>query len=273
MQKKIYIIISVSSDIGTALAKKLLTQGAQVIGTYRTMTPALKELEQQGAQLHPWSASSSTSHKLVDSLKKEAISWDGLIICHGTLNPIGNFADVSFSAWSESITTNFLSSLEILHQLLSLRNQAALNGPAVLFFAGGGTNSAPTKHSAYVVSKVALIKMCELLQAEIPDTRFSILGPGWVKTKIHQETLKAGPNQAGSSFIKTKEMLKQPKEAWVPLEKVIHCCLWALHSPAIGGRNISVEHDAWDASELELALQNDLNLFKLRRYGNNAFQK
>ena len=273
MSKKCYVIISVSSDIGYALAKKLLTQGATVIGTYRTHTPELVELEKQGVTLYPWDASTSASQNLFASLKENNISWDGLIICHGTMNPIGNFADVSFSAWSESITTNFLSSLKILHQLLPRRNQVASQGSSVLFFAGGGTNSAPVGHSAYVVSKIALIKMCELLQREIPDTRFSILGPGWVKTKIHQETLNAGPIQAGYSFTKTEEMLAHPDKGWVPLEKVIDCCLWALHSPVVGGRNISVEYDAWASSELETALEKDQNLFKLRRQGNDTFQK
>ncbi len=273
MSKKCYIIISISSDIGFALAKKLLAQGNRVIGTYRTHNQKLTEIERQGATLYPWDASISGSSRFIHSLKETGILWNGLIICHGTLNPIGNFANLSFPEWSQSITINFLSSLEVLHQLLPLRNQQTLNGPSVLFFAGGGTNSAPKGHSAYVVSKIALIKMCELLQEEISDTRFSILGPGWVKTKIHQETLKAGPIQAGSSFIKTKEMLSSAHQTWVPLEKVIDCCLWTLHSPVVGGRNISIEHDAWTSLKLETALRKDQNLFKLRRYGNDISQR
>ena len=32
--------------------------------------------------------------------------------------------------------------------------------------------------------------MAELLDHEMIDTKVVILGPGWVKTKMHQETLK-----------------------------------------------------------------------------------
>ena len=34
--------------------------------------------------------------------------------------------------------------------------------------------------------------MCELLDAEVPDVKFVILGPGWVRTKIHDAVLQAG---------------------------------------------------------------------------------
>ena len=61
----------------------------------------------------------------------------------------------------------------------------------MITFAGGGTNSAPRYNSSYVSSKIALTKSMELLDAEYEDTRFSILGPGWVKTKIHTEMLDA----------------------------------------------------------------------------------
>ena len=44
--------------------------------------------------------------------------------------------------------------------------------------------------------------MCELLDAEIHDTAFTILGPGWVNTKIHQSTL-ANKHKAGENYKKT----------------------------------------------------------------------
>ncbi|HLB32914.1 MAG: hypothetical protein A3F67_08840 [Verrucomicrobia bacterium RIFCSPHIGHO2_12_FULL_41_10] len=262
---KLYIIISASSDIGYELTKRLVAQGAKVIGTYRTMNSRLQDLEALGVKLYPWNAKESTGENFYQWLKALNITWNGLIICHGTLQPIGKFKDIEFSEWSQSLAINFTSSLEILHKLLPLRNLAQETSPTVLFFAGGGTNSAPTRYSAYTISKIALIKMCELLQEEIPDTRFTILGPGWVKTKIHQETLQAGMEQAGEAFYKTQEMLSSNDQPWVSMDKVIDCCLWALRSCAVGGRNISVAHDPWESPELEERLKSDSNLFKLRR--------
>ena len=59
----------------------------------------------------------------------------------------------------------------------------------VVFFAGGGTNSPLPDLSAYAASKIFLMKMCELLDDENEDLNVFIVGPGWVKTKIHEEVL------------------------------------------------------------------------------------
>jgi NAD(P)-dependent dehydrogenase (short-subunit alcohol dehydrogenase family) len=142
-------------------------------------------------------------------------------------------------------------------------------GPSIVFFAGGGSNGAPVNYSAYTIAKIALTKMCELLDAENPDCRFSILGPGWVDTKIHQETLRAG-HAAGNNFERTQAMIAEG--GWVPMEKVLDCVEWVLESPreTVGGRNFSVAHDAWDSPELDGKLNADGNMYKLRRYGNNG---
>ena len=47
-------------------------------------------------------------------------------------------------------------------------------------------------YSAYCVGKLLLIKMTELLDSECPDLQVSIIGTGWVNTKIHRQTLAAG---------------------------------------------------------------------------------
>ena len=88
--------------------------------------------------------------------------------------------------------------------------------------------------------------MVELLDAEITDTSFSILGPGWVKTKIHDSTLQS-PESAGSNYFKTVEMLEKNGEKCFPMEKAIECCNWILSSPRelVGGRNFSSVFDPW----------------------------
>ena len=139
-------------------------------------------------------------------------------------------------------------------------------------FAGGGTNSATTDYSAYTISKIASIKMVELLDAEIPDTSFSILGPGWVKTKIHASTLNL-KSSAGVNYFKTVEMLEEDGKKCYPIEKVIACCNWILSSDRalVSGRNFSSVFDPWEDEKIKL-IMNDKNLFKLRRFGNDFFE-
>jgi NADP-dependent 3-hydroxy acid dehydrogenase YdfG len=155
--------------------------------------------------------------------------------------------------------------MQILHQLLPLRNEKST--PSVILFAGGGTNSATPKFSAYTVSKIAQIKMCELLDAEIDNCKFSIIGPGWVNTKIHEETLDAKDN----AEFAYKQTLKQfESEDWTPMQRIAECCEWIMRTPKniVSGRNFSIVHDAWGEASLEKNLKNDPDLYKLRRHGN-----
>ena len=89
--------------------------------------------------------------------------------------------------------------------------------------------------------------MMELLDAEIPDIRFAIMGQNWVKTKIHQATLDA-KDKAGENYIRTIEKLKG--EECNPMERVLDCCDWMMSSSkVIGGRNFSCVYDQWENSE------------------------
>jgi NAD(P)-dependent dehydrogenase (short-subunit alcohol dehydrogenase family) len=202
-------------------------------------------------------------------LKTQAPSWDTLILCPGDLAPVGPFDQTDFDEWENSLAINFTAQLRLVRELLHSRRRNSQSLPMVLFFAGGGTNGATVRYSAYTVSKIALIKMCELLDAEIPDVRFTILGPGWVQTKIHEATLSAG-QRAGDNLRRTQDRLN--KRDFVPMEKVLDCCDWLVGQPreVVGGRNFSVTGDEWGSEVLAKRLMEDPNLYKLRRAGNDS---
>ena len=267
------IIISISSDIGFYLAKDWLSKGISVSGTYRRKTDQCNELEALGAKLIKCDLSDKksidTSIRELNQLEK----WNSLVVATGTQDPVGKFIDCDMGAWSDSISVNFTSQIRFIHGLLPNRSLKDSFGPSVLMFAGGGTNNATVNYSAYTISKIASIKMVELLDAEFIDTSFSIIGPGWVKTKIHNSTLQS-KESAGSNYFKTLEMLEADGEKWYPMEKVIDCCNWILSSPRelVGGRNFSSMHDPWENDEIK-KITEDENNFKLRRYGNDIFRK
>jgi NAD(P)-dependent dehydrogenase (short-subunit alcohol dehydrogenase family) len=262
------IIISASSDIGTSMSRRWLTKEWKVFGTYRTKSQAVNEMISDGIKLVHCNLSDETS--ILDAcsnLRALCPQWDVLVLCPGTQDPVGPFAGCNFDEWEESFRVNFTSQVSIIHELLSSRHSNSALGPCVLLFAGGGTNNAPINYSAYIISKIALIKMCELLDAEIADTRFVIVGPGWVKTKIHNSTIKAG-TRAGSNYQRTIDKLSG--DECTPMEKVLECCDWLVNSPRelISGRNFSVVFDKWGTKELEKKLTEEPDMYKLRRFGN-----
>lgn len=262
------IIISISSDIGTALAHRWLGQGCAVWGTYRTASEETARLHAAGATLVPCDTSDAASvNAACAELKRLCPAWDTLVVAPGTTEPVGLFTDIDFDAWACSIEVNFTSQMRLTHRLLDARNTQSPQGACVIYFAGGGTNNATSNYSAYTVSKIGLIKMCELLHTEIPDVRFSILGPGWVNTKIHQETLRAGA-MAGANLLRTQQTIEN--RAFTSMDNVLDCCDWLTTAPReeIGGRNFSVAHDAWNSPSLREALLADPDMYKLRRSGN-----
>jgi short-subunit dehydrogenase len=262
------LIIGVSSDIGLALSKHWASRGYDVVGTYRTRS---KELElTKDIFYHLFSCDFEDENSidiLVDKLKKCEISWDVLVICPGTMNPIGPFSDCNFEEWRRGILINFISPMQIVHKILKYKSKSETL-PLIVFFAGGGVNSSPKNYTSYTISKIALIKAVEMLDAEMNDLRVSIIGPGWVNTKIHQETLRAG-TRAIDSAKETQRRINSME--FNPMERVLQCLDWLMRSPkeVIGGRNISVVHDNWGKQDLEQSLMLDNDKFKLRRFGNN----
>tara|TARA_B100000315_G_C14593809_1_gene597496 strand:+ start:6129 stop:6968 length:840 start_codon:yes stop_codon:yes gene_type:complete len=272
-RRKKAIIISISSDIGIAIAQRWLKNGWDIYGTYRNKSDSVEELGEKGVKLVHCDLSNNHSVKgACLKIKNMCSSWDNLILAPGTQEPVGPFENCDFNEWADSIQVNFTNQLRIVYELLHNRNKGNELGACVLFFAGGGTNSATENYSAYTISKIALIKMCELLDTEIPDVRFTIVGPGWVKTKIHEATLEAGI-RAGDNYEKTKQKLNS--DELTPMKDVIDCCDWLIDSrrEIISARNFSVVFDCWGTEKLIGLLENDENMYKLRRKGNKKLVK
>jgi len=271
--KRTAIIVSASSDIGTAMCLRWLGAGWNILGTYRTGSSAVKKLTQKGVDLVECDLSDRGSiGNAISDIQLKCRGWDVLVLCPGSQEPVGAFIESKFDDWEKSIEVNFSGQMRLIHGLLPLRNIEHGLSPCVLFFAGGGTNNAVKNYSAYTVSKIALIKMCELLDAEISDTRFAIIGPGWVKTKIHNSTLKA-VTKAGKNYKHT--LTKLAGNECTPITEILDCCDWIINSSkqSVSGRNFSVVFDKWGTNELKKKLLEESDMYKLRRLGNDWLVK
>ena len=253
MEKGSVFILSVSSDIGRALALAYLDDGYEVIGTYRR--PELVADLRGITLIHCDITSKKSIRLMIETFAAFKSPWDIFISSVGTLEPIGAFFSADFDVWEEAVTVNSLAQLRVLRELWPYRRQGQLCHAA--FFAGGGTNNSFPNHSAYAASKIFLIKMCELLDAENTDLNIFILGPGFLPTKIHR-------------FQPTMDFLpsRQEKTAYKDVYGCINWCI-AMGKNIAGGRNFSVVHDLWQEDALLVEqLQRDKNKFKLRRFRN-----
>ncbi|MDC0379363.1 SDR family oxidoreductase [Litorivicinus sp.] len=261
---KVTIIFAVSSDIGFAIASSRLEAGWTVFGTYRNWEPKLDSLTERGATLYPLDMIDHHQIKVITEKIKEDIStWDELIVASGSLEPIDSFCKVDINEWINSININFTSQLMTVRCLLDRRTNSAL----LVFFAGGGTNGASDDFSAYTVSKIALIKMVELLDSELPDLNVISVGPGWVKTKIHQQTLLC--SEAGESA-KDETLRRLESDEFVDMREIVlfFDWLWTQDKSLLSGRNLSIANDGWRQKNFSKYLSSKLDFGKLRRFGN-----
>ncbi len=260
------IVVSASSDIGAAISERFIDSGCEVLGTYRKHSAAIDELERKGMISVKCDIGAASDIETVFRLAQDrGFKWDTILFSPGQLSPIGPFFSTDFEAWIESVQINSLYQLKFLHQLYPLRDSN--EGSNVLFFAGGGTNGTFDNYSAYCLGKIMLIKMCELLDSECPDMKAAIIGPGWVHTKGHQETVLAGA-AAGANHQRTIDYLDSDKHK-TSYDEIFSCLMWCLNADraAIGGRNLSLVHDPWQANgkDLMARLLDNKDLYKLRR--------
>jgi NAD(P)-dependent dehydrogenase (short-subunit alcohol dehydrogenase family) len=258
------IILGISADIGISIAQRLIDDGWFVVGLGRN-TDRLEEIINHNAfKFIVCDLGSSDSIRIsLNTFRSFNLSWELFASCVGTMEPIGPFFNTKFEEWAESISINFVSQLHVLHKYWTCRSPGIdIN---IMFLAGGGTNNPFTNYSAYCVSKIALIKMCELIDDEEAAANIFIIGPGFVKTRIHNETFQAGL-LSGSGYGKTLEFMKTNGTSYQDIYDNLKWCINAGRS-VVGGRNISTVHDPWRVGGIELKekLSSDPDAYKLRR--------
>ena len=257
------IILSISSDIGLELSKALTSKNFEVFGTYNKSNPKTSIPDKNLLKIDIKDFNS----EIFKNWLKNIGEWDVFISCIGNLNPVGKLLNINSNEWVESVAQNSTYQIGALLNALKYRNFK--RSPSVIFFAGGGTNSATEFYSAYTVGKICLIKSIELLDHEIEDTKFTILGPGWVKTKIHNQTLKA-KSKAGVNYKKTLDMLNEPNK-FNSINKVVNDVFNIIELPKkfVSGRNFSSVHDDISLKKLKELYAIDKDFYRLRRHLNN----
>lgn len=260
-RQKVAVVAGISAGIGSFVARRLTDDGWSVVGTSRnggdSPAPELSAVTTLACDFSDRASVRACASQFSELGRR----WDLLFSSVGTMVPIGPFFSLPFDAWRENVEVNALGQLEFLHKLYPMRNQ---DGASVALLAGGGTNGPFDNYSAYCLSKIMLIKMCELIHHEARDINCFIIGPGYVNTRIHQETFAAG-GAAGSGLAKTEQFVTTPGTDMEDIYQHLRWCM-AAGRDVSGGRNHSTVHDPWGTSRLAGELRADPDMYRLRRY-------
>ena len=253
------LVVGHDSELGSIALDHLRNAGWQVISTSRRIE-SLKPMETFHCDL----SSRETITRACEEILAEDATLDLVVVSIGFLNPIGEITEVNFEDWATSIEANFINQVFLIREIIRILKTKGQTKTKFLTFAGSGTNSAPVNFSAYTLSKIALIKSMELFAAENPEFFFLSLGTGWMRSSIHEQTLKAGP-LSGKAYLETTRRLREGDFGSPQLFMDFLNWLILVTDMNISGRNIALQGDNWKEADFEKKLILSENAFKLRR--------
>jgi NAD(P)-dependent dehydrogenase (short-subunit alcohol dehydrogenase family) len=142
------------------------------------------------------------------------------------------------------------------------------NGGRMAFFSGGGAASSFPNYSAYSCSKVGVVRLVENLAIELApyEIELNCIAPGFVVTRLHEQTLAAGPERVGAEFFsQTRDKLENGGA--ISPEVGAHCAAFLISDNAKGitGRFVAAPYDGYTDWVDHLDRIRKSDLFTLRR--------
>lgn len=179
------IITGASRGIGHHLAERFLDQGYRVIGISRSKTdinhPAFQGIKADIGNIQQVQA-------LREDLAEEQIV--GLINNAGMHGPIGPFETSPIESWINTFHVNLFGAAALTQLCIpTLRKTDGF----IIFLSGGGSAFPRPNFSAYGVSKTAVVRLSEVLAAELsPKVRVYCIAPGPNRTELLKEAILGG---------------------------------------------------------------------------------
>ncbi len=175
------LITGVSGGIGYAVARKFTAEGAQVLGSYRTVKP---ELEALGARL--FALDTDDRDSIAKTIKSEVRTFGGvdiLVNCIGIAAPKPLFA-ANADKWEKVIETNLFSAMRIMQAIIV--PMASQKGGAIINIGSAFGRVGGRGQSSYCASKAALEGMTRAAALELAqkNIRVNTVAPGFIDTDM-----------------------------------------------------------------------------------------
>lgn len=276
LKDKIIIVTGGSLGIGYAVAEKCAEAGAKVIIASRTeddLKAAVKKLNEINKSCNSYKVLNVGNKDQVKEfaceIREKSGYIDGLINCAGIYGPIGPLDEIDIDNFAQTININLMGTVFMCHYFTSLMKN---KGGKIINYSGGGAATPFPNYSAYAVSKTGIVRLTENLSQEFKPYGIAVncVAPGFIITRLHQQTLAAG-EKAGSSFLKNTE--EQINKGGVPLEVPARLTVFLLSHKADGitGKFISAPWDPWETADFIQRLKTDKDFATLRRIDDKTF--
>jgi 3-oxoacyl-[acyl-carrier protein] reductase len=167
--------------------------------------------------------------------------------------------------WFEAVRVNLFGTFQVAREACRRMIDGGVRGSIVLM-AGGGAASPFPNYTAYACGKIGVVRLTETLALEVADhgIRVNCVAPGFIATRLHEQTLAAGAQLAGTFVETTKaELAKGGVPAAVPARTAAF--LLSSHASGITGRFVAAPHDRWERWPERIHEIIGSDLFTLRR--------
>jgi 3-oxoacyl-[acyl-carrier protein] reductase len=157
------------------------------------------------------------------------------------LGPVGAIDRIDAREWSNTLAVNVGGTAAVVRAVLP--TMMAQGAGRILTMSGGGVGGPhlPSRLSAYVASKGALMLLTEALALELPDgVTINAIAPGAVPTGFMDEVLEVGRDVAGAALFDSVQSTSMPD-----LEPLRELALYLASDEAgwLNGRCLSARWD------------------------------
>lgn len=272
LQGKRILVTGGSMGIGLACAEEIVARGGRVLVFAR----GAKEVDAAVGKLNGQKRDSAVGiqgdvtsdtdiRAALATTVKTFGGLDGVVHSAGIYGPIGPVTTVDPDKWFEAIRVNLLGSMLMARAAAQHFVQHKIGG-SIALMAGGGAATPFPNYTAYACGKVGVVRFTETIAIELAGTniRVNCIAPGFVITRLHEQTIAAGVELAGAFVENT---MKQIASGGVPPTVAAKAAAFLMSdkSAKITGRFLAAPYDdyeKWPEHEAELA---GSELFTLRR--------
>jgi NAD(P)-dependent dehydrogenase (short-subunit alcohol dehydrogenase family) len=249
------IITGANQGLGFAIARRFVEAGANVLlaargaERLRQAEDELKQHARPGQLVVAQTGDVSRPEDCQAIVSKAVETLPGLMILvnnAGVYGPIGRIEDNNWEEWVQAVQINLFGTVLMCRAILPhLREQGY---GKIINLSGGGATAPLPRFSSYAASKAAVVRFTETLAEEVRDCHIDVnaIAPGPLNTRLLDQVLEAGPEQAGQTFY--ERSLKQREEGGSPLDKgaALAAFLASEASDGITGRLLSAVWDNWN---------------------------